>query len=466
MSKTIRMLNQMKLSRLFRLLLAVPALSVVMMSCSKDDEPLKLADDILPNETYENTPLPESSLTKVVVCNQRSSCLINMDQVSKGEAVLYNDDAGNFYIDFNLGAGLKIKTIYLFIGLQEKQIPRFNNGMAAVENYPYIKTFDQATLDKFTYKINLGDDEQCWFVSAKVEAEQAGSTNPVSLWMGCTSGSNSVDAFYIGKNIANGLFVGFCQKSCTPIDYTFAFEDLASNSNDMDYNDLVIQARYIETKQANDELTNISMTFFAKARGASYDHEFSIAVPVKGSSTTRISRYNAIGQLLSQENLSRNGVVNCVIFPSTKQALPPNGFAEVDASNADTTRDASGFPPCLVRSWKTVINITINNPAANVSGTDLTKPYDPYVIVKPTTNPTSFYTLRIYEISQDPADLFEGTGGMYPSGLIVPSDWAWPLERKPIKSIYPDFPNPDWFDNKAPDATGYFVETLFGPPCF
>lgn len=457
----------MKLSLYLRLLLVLPVFALVLGGCSKDEETLKLADDILPNETYENTPLPESVLSSVTVCSQRTSCLINSNQTSQGEAVLYNDDDGNFYIDFNLNDGLKIKNIYLFVGLQQKQLPRYNNGQAAYDKYPYIKSFDNPTLQKFTYKLILGEDEQCWYVSAMVEVVAAGSENAIPLWMGCTAGGSNVDAFYVDKNITNGLYVGFCQKSCTPIDYTFAFEDLkVLNGNDMDYNDLVIQARYVETVQNTDQVSNISMTFFAKARGAAYDHEFSVVVPVSGASTVQIRRYNAIGELLSQESFSRNGAVNCLVFTSTKSALPPNGILEYHASNTDTTKDELGFPPCLVRSWKTVISINITNPAANVAGGNLKKPYDPYILVKPSNVPADYYTLHIHEITNDPEDLYEKNGVLYPNGVLVPSDWGWPLERVGIRQIHPDFPAPEWYTNIAANPPGYFQERYFGPPCF
>lgn len=440
---------------------------VGLSGCSKDEDFLKLADDILPIDSFDHSTSTESSIDKILVCQKKESCLISEDQVYRGGAILYNDDYGNLYVDFNLEAGYKIKAIYLFVGIHQKQLPYYKGGGAAFENYPFIKKFDQATVQSYTYKIELGEDDLCYYVSAKLDIIKDGSSEEKAVHLGCTSNSKTADAFYVDRNIINGLYIGYCYKTCTPVDYTFAFEDVKlANSNDMDYNDLVIQARYLEALQGENQVTNISMVFYAKARGAGYDHEFSVKVPVKGASQVAISRYNAVGALLSQEKYNRSGTVNCIVFPSTQEALPANSNSTWYASNTDTARSVDGTPPCLVRSWKTVVSISLDNPTLNISGQSLNKPYDPYILVKPFGTDPQTYEIHIHQISNNPIDLFELNGKSYPYGLIVPSNWAWPLERISILDVYPSFPDGLWYDTMSPDAPGFFKETLFGPPCF
>ncbi|HSM24552.1 MAG TPA: LruC domain-containing protein [Anaerolineaceae bacterium] len=437
-----------------------------LAGCKEDEVPLIIADDILPIDKVDFSPSDQSSFGQVITCSQGTTCLVGEDQISKGSALLYNDDEGNLYIDFKLNNEYRVKKLYLFAGIQYKQLPYYQYGPAAFDQYPYISSFDDENLQNFTIKLDLEDLDQCYYVSAKLEIVKTGTSNVSAAHLGCTSGSDGLRAFYVNNNIENGLYIGYCTKPCNPLDFTFAFEDLnTANSNDMDYNDLVVQARISEDILNDAEIKQISMVFYAAARGANFDHDFSINIPVKGSSSIIINRYNAINELVSKESFTRNGAVSCSIFPSTIQALPSNSYISSFSSNTDTTKNIDGLPPCLIRSWKTIVTITINNPSLNISGDNLIQPYNPFITVKPSGEEN--YTLYIYEISKNPKDLFEVDGTFYPNGVIVPNNWAWPLEHQGIRLIYPTFPEIDWYNNIDPNTTaGYFKEEFFGPPCF
>jgi LruC domain-containing protein len=68
----------------------------------------------------------------------------------------------------------------------------------------------------------------------------------------------------------------------------------------------------------------------------------------------------------------------------------------------------------------------------------------------------------------------------YPFGIVVPVDWAWPLERVNVNTVYPHFPGyrawlldntlpismmeKEWYRHPATDAAGkIFNRSLFTP---
>jgi LruC domain-containing protein len=367
-----------------------------------------------------------------------------------------------FFVDFILEDGMNIQNIYLFVGSELKQLPMYNNGMVAVDHYPYLKDLTNTTTNKYTIVLDVGVNDFCYLVSAQLEiTDQDGKT--YTIWMGCVNGG-TIDAFYINKNIVNGLYVGYCYETCEPIDYTFAFEDLIGGDNDADYNDLVIQAKYYETVGSLNEVQKIDLVFYARARGALYDHDFKIDIPVVGKSTLNIVRFNSIGIIESEETLSRSGEISVSLFPSTKEILPPNGNRYYYSANTDTTRNSNGFPPCLITSWKTLVSIQIQDPGSNILGQQLIPPYDPYMTVKPTdASPLDYYDLHIYEVTGSGTFMMDGQ--TFPNGIIVPSNWSWPLEQVLIYDVYPDFPESDWYNNLDSRNGGYYTQEFFGPPC-
>lgn len=436
---------------------------LLFSNCNPEDDPFDIAGDVIPVETLPNEG-SEDPINNTISCNIKTTCLISVNQIGYGDVNITNDDDGNMYVEFKLDNGLSFKDLYLVVGNQYKEIPRYNNGRGAVTEFPYQHHFTNTDISTYSFKIEVGDEDKCYVLSANAIVEDQ-SGNDISVWAGCSAKAENTDAFYINKNIENGLYIGYCYKGCESIDFTFAWEDLTDDdptyTNDLDYNDLVIQAEINESYRNADEVEGISMVFWAKARGASYDSKFMVDIPIKGRSDISIKTFSAFGELLSTVQDSEDGTVTLTIYPDTKFALPVNGLGTTSTSNTDTTKDANGMPPCLVTSMKVVVNIDINDPTQNIRDVDLTQPYDPYIIVD--NGVTSPYELHIFDITG--TNTFHRNGIVYPNGIIVPNDWGWPLEYNRIYSIYPDFPNGEWYTNIAVDAKGYFDVILFGPPC-
>lgn len=445
------------------LLILITISFLTLDGCGDKTDPFAIADDVIPVETLPNESTDKPVIGNVTVCNFKSTCLITSSQISYGEVNIINDESGNVYVEFRLDDDYYFEDLYLVLGNQFKEIPRFNNGMAAVEKFPYSRHFENTGTNLYTFKLNVGDEDKCYVLAANAVINNT-NQNQLSLWAGCTVKEENTDAFYINENIENGLYIGYCYKGCESIDFTYAFEDLnIDGANDTDYNDLVAQAQINEVYRTADQVEAINMTYWAKARGANYDHDFSLKIPVTGKSRVVIKRYNSLGELMSSEDYEANGELDFSVFPTTRMILQPNGYAHKFASNTDTTRDSEGFPPCLVTSWKTLVNITIDDPASNVAGLDLVQPYDPYIVVTPNNGVDDPYELHIYSITG--TGTFMKNGETFPNGIIVPDDWSWPLELVPIKKVYPSFPVGAWYTEFADNPQGYYDVNLFGPRC-
>ncbi len=432
-------------------------------SCGDKNDPYKIADDVIPVETLPNEG-SDKPINSTLSCNVKTTCLITTSQIGYGNLNITNDEKGNMYLEFKLDTGYFFKDLYLVVGNQYKEIPRYNSGSAAVTEYPYQHHFTNTGISSYTFKIDVGNENKCYVVSANAIIEDQ-NANELSIWAGCSAQAENTDAFYINKNIENGLYIGYCYKGCESIDFTYAWEDLTDDDptyvNDLDYNDLVIQAQINESYRNGNEVESISMVYWAKARGASYNSKFMLDIPINGKSDVSVKTFSAFGEPLSTYQETYDGKVTITVYPDTKYALPVNGYGTTSTSNTDTTKDADGFPPCLVTSMKVVVNIDINDPSKNIKDVNLVQPYDPYIIVD--DGVTEPYPLHIYSITG--TDVFHLNGKEYPNGIIVPNDWGWPLEHNRIYTIYPDFPDTLWYEKFADNPQGYFDVILFGPPC-
>ena len=226
------------------------------------------------------------------------------------------------------------------------------------------------------------------------------------------------------------VYFEFCKNECTqnvPVDFTYAWEDLIGSANDADYNDLVVQSKLIKTA------SELKINFMLSARGASFEHKFRFRIPKAGIT----------GVFNSPEVTSDATYYYITVFESTSAAFP-SGYANVYA----------GLPCSPVATQEIVLTLAPSftyNPAA---------PYEPYLTVFYAGDPNPAYELYIYELSG--RDTWTATDGkVYPNGILIPSDWRWPLESINIREPYPNFTSltegftPNWASNLA-DASKTF----------
>lgn len=359
---------------------------------------------------------------------------------------------GDLYVTYNVTEpGVYLEEIHLDIFTSVDQLKnqkKVSNGGAIPGKFEFHKTWNEADMvTTFTAKIpadyvdsQIGEDN-CFYI-----ASHAALSNGETAWGGLCDESDkgvSLDNAlqFPGKNWS--VYFEFCKDECqNSIDFTYAFEDLnidadpgnPSSGNDGDYNDLVVKSDVIKTTD------QLKISLFAVARGAGYDHAFKIKIPKQGvvGGMSGIFGEDPVDAVVDDGN----GNYIITVFPSTKAALPGEGYAPYGFA-ANTAPDDPNCTP--VGEAEITISIDGTFPF------DAAEPYDPFITVLPGT--PDEYNLYIWELHQGDgmgSTWKDSNGDEYPNGIIIKSDWKWPFERVNIKEAYSGFMDiANWNSNWA-----------------
>lgn len=353
-------------------------------------------------------------------CQTYTLCLVAGQHIDAGTVDFSYDNEGNIYITYNTKVGWYLTEIHLTLVHDMGEIPTNKNGHPIIGHFPYKAYFDAGAMTSVhTVMIenpHIGTEYQYGCIPVVLAAHAVvvnDSQCEETAW--ATDCSQDPQRFVNKGTWANYVSGILCMQPCEA-DYSFAWEDLLELDNDRDYNDFVVQA--IIWKEMLDGGIHTFMKFIAKARGAGYDHAFLIDF---------------------------GGGDIWTIFQSTKTALPGgwNGWAynTVDQCNPLPYNDVS---------------IVVDG---DLTGTYPYPPFDPMLTVYPSgnfQNPAGSYNLNIWELAEaelpGSGDTYVTDGLTYPSGLLIPSDWKWPLEFTNINMSYEDFMDisnwdADWYLN-------------------
>lgn len=263
--------------------------------------------------------------------------------------------------------------------------------------------------------------------------------NGQKAWGGsCTQNQNCGAGTGPGEfpGLGYSTYFGFEKKQCSQnISFTYAWEDLINQYNDLDYNDLVVQSKVLYTNTSSAK--KLDLTFIAQARGASFDHKFKFRIPKAG--VVSVAGATAVDGL--------DGYYYVTVFESTKTALP--GTANNVTANTVATE------PYRTPTAKTVTVMLNSSYVYNKA-----KPYEPLITVYTSGNvadPTPpVYDLYVKGITSRPGMdtfVYPADGKTYPNGIMIPADWRWPSEMQIISGPYPTslstFFAPNWFNSKA-----------------
>ncbi|MDB5095584.1 MAG: LruC protein [Cyanobacteria bacterium RYN_339] len=246
---------------------------------------------------------------------------------------------------------------------------------------------------------------------------------------------------------------------------SLAFEDLYPTTGDADFNDLVSSFFMKETygpgtkdavaAASRPALKQVYMRFFAQARGAGYNHAFRmyLGTLVKGGGTVSVYRYDPTGRQDSSQKytIASNPYVD--IFPDTKTQLP----ASSDGWSTNVV------PGTTVRqSWSTVVQVDFDDPTQNRYGLTQKAPYDPFLFVKDTSQEIH---LPLFDSNADGfLDSYKFPSGTVKTmldthndafALMVPTNWAWPLEGQKIDDAFPKYRA--WVTANRPSTTDWYL---------
>lgn len=252
---------------------------------------------------------------------------------------------------------------------------------------------------------------------------------------------------------------------------TIAYEDNFPEVGDGDFNDFIARYYAVEALSETRARVKVSGEVEAIARVAGYDHRFGILFGHPGyNSKFTVSQYDSHGGLVSQRSGTGNGYSNLIMFESTKGAFdrPPgvtvdNGYPDrLDSRGHSATFSISLFtkvkePIKEVKETDTLKRIEEEKEKVKKKYLALEPPYDPYLYIYDTTYDVHLPGMSSLPdgVSNNPSDAdgFLDEQG-YPRGLLVPTNWGYPIEMRHIEVAYPDFAlwrssggktNTDWY---------------------
>lgn len=214
--------------------------------------------------------------------------------------------------------------------------------------------------------------------------------------------------------------------------YIVAYEDLFPSQGDYDFNDLMVAYRYEVNLNSAGQMVGLNGVSYLVAKGAAFSHDWSLVLPlpygaqisaqcdsIKADESSTACSINLVGQDLVWE-----------AFQDTTSIYPGEMINTIDG-RAFTTGPRSQFQ------------------------VDFSTP----VLVPPTGHGNPVLYVRT---TQQQVDLSSRDARGYPFALIVPEQFASPLERVDIGIAYPLFidfmnssgsRNPNWYQTPAAQKT-------------
>ncbi len=256
---------------------------------------------------------------------------------------------------------------------------------------------------------------------------------------------------------------------------TLAYEDLWPGKGDYDFNDLVIDYDFNITKDNQEVVQNIEVTFTIQAYGASLHNGFAFTLPnVDPEDIVSVSGYNVENTTVF--NINSNGVeadqskATIIVFDDVRRVMPQTS----GGIGVNTQEEYAYVDPVTM-----TLNIVFAEDAITYADLDIGN-FNPFIIVATTVNgaPGS-RGLEIHLPNYAPSDLMDDsyfdtedddsqpsigkyfvTSNNLPWAINIAADFDWVIEFQDITGAYLKFGEwaesgginyPDWYL----DESGY-----------
>ena len=398
--------------------------------------------------------LPGVSAGDAPLCISTDVSIIKKTNGPGGEAATASDPNGSDVPNIEVG---KLVT-WTYIVMNTGKSPVDFKDVVVTDNQPNVKpVFEKVLVGASSSTFNPGDVWQYTANGIAIDLKSPASDVRVKL-QSCTHGgtqtartayvnigtvtiptgnaqaqSSYCNPTNVGKPTTYHLYfpMGY---NTTPVKDTLitqwqmglGYEDLPLGDskygrNDYDYNDWVVAISgnlNYESASAN-LLKSISMSFTPKARGAAFDHQFSIHLAAnvfKSNGVAVLTTYDQNHVKIGTPQTTTfvaGGNTDFVIFNSTKEVFPGS---IVNTREGDAYVKPQRFVD-LVITFDNTFAFTITQADLGLAhGKGLF--YDPFLKVSETGESVHIGDVRL---------------------LSVPTtDWLWPEERVRIDSVYPD----------------------------
>jgi len=239
-----------------------------------------------------------------------------------------------------------------------------------------------------------------------------------------------------------------------------SFEDLWPKKGDYDFNDMVINYRYLQIQNGDNKVVEIQAEFVVKAVGAGYKNGFGFELPIASSLISSVTGYNNDYGLVS---LNSNGTEanqsNAVIIVFDNVY---NIFPAISHGYINTKTDMSYVSPQTVN-----INIIFTQP---IDASQLGLPsYNPFIFVDedrgreihlPNHSPTNLMDNTYFGTEDDNSNpglnRYYKTTNNLPWVMDIIEDFDYPLETKAILNCHLKFDL--WVQSSGADYNNWFKD--------
>lgn len=257
---------------------------------------------------------------------------------------------------------------------------------------------------------------------------------------------------------------------------TIAFDDEWPNLGDRDFNDMVVDAKYRITCDANNEITDIIGDFILKAMGTTKQNGFALQFPYPKSGVESVTGMQITDSYLS---LSPNG------FESTGQNLVAfifdNGtdlMARPEPGIGINTEEGYQF----ITPDTITVQILFKSP---VQAWEIgSPPYNPFVIVNRNRGheihlnnhaPSEAVDVSLFGTGDDNSSvansIYYRSSGNLSWAMDFPEVWDYPFEDTDVQNAYFNFYNwvtsggtssPDWYENVSGNRDESLIYRPYG----
>ncbi len=255
---------------------------------------------------------------------------------------------------------------------------------------------------------------------------------------------------------------------------TLLFEDMWPKEGDYDMNDMSIELNIKEIKDSSNLVKEIQFNTKLKANGAAYKNGFAMQINTSieniESSVFYVNGVESNTNVLSQDNDTTIVTFYTDAVKEFKKMQSYSVFSSTSHNNNLCNDPYNRF-----------INVCANRPSVNspsITGTIILKnavsltspPYNPFLIVNngvrqynevhlPNFMPTSFADVSLFNTKHDASNLENNltykTSQDKPWALLIPTSFAYPVERANISDVYRHYD--DWVNSNGANYSDWYL---------
>ncbi|MEO1050708.1 MAG: LruC domain-containing protein [Bacteroidota bacterium] len=245
---------------------------------------------------------------------------------------------------------------------------------------------------------------------------------------------------------------------------SLAFEDLWPFKGDYDFNDLVVNYRFIGIANAQNEFVELEARFRIKAIGASFRNGFGFEMPISSGLISSVTGHRLTQGIVTLDGKGlESGQTNPVII------VFDNAFDNIGRSGGAFVNTETAFE--RVEGDEIVINIAFTQPVP--SDQFGSAPFNPFIFIDGERNkevhladmaPTDLADTTLLGTASDDSNIAEGrfykSENGLPWAINIIHDFKYPIEKTAVNAGYNRFNDwatsggvqfPDWYK----DNSGY-----------